>query len=100
MPAAGADGAGLCAARGARFDPATGVRNQFVGFNGPPASRVVLAEREIGAQHAVHDPPGGFDAGLTAKQSAVAAQRVAEEALVRRHLIALVVMLDESHVLA
>ena len=74
--------------------------HQFVGFDGPPASRVVLAEREIGAQHAVDDAPGGFDAGLAAEQGAVAAQRIAEEALVRRHLVAGVVVLDESHVLA
>src|SRR3954470_2034638 len=68
--------------------PVPAVRNDASRLLRPPAAGLVFRKRRPISKHGIHDSPRLLHAVVTRKQRRIAANRIAEKPLVRRHGIA------------
>src|SRR5579862_1280213 len=86
--------------RRARVDPAIPFGEHAIGFRRPPGVRPVFVDRRYVAYHRIDDSPLRLDRVLSRKERRIAAQGVAEQPLIRRHLVLALVLGDELDILA
>src|SRR5207237_6658342 len=82
-----------------RVAPPSLVRDDAVRLGRPPRPWLILMDRRHGAQDRVHHAPRRLHVVLTCEERRVAPESVAEQPLVRRHLVARVVPGDQLHLL-
>src|SRR5579872_432240 len=80
-----------------RVAPATAFGNELVSFGRAPTIWRILVNRRSVSQNRIDNAPSSFDAILANKEHRVASDGVAEEAFVRRHLVARRLPDDELH---